>query len=126
MLIPGGGHFYVNNDRNKFVKTFAGSVLLITAMVFLSNAIQNVRGYSLPQGLCLGSFLLIILVPLFHSGQKAAYLHNNMIENTAQYNARRAMILGSDDARLGKIQKMRDEGLISEQEYQRKKKDLSL
>ena len=34
MLIPGGGHFYVNNDRNKFVKTFAGSVLLITAMPY--------------------------------------------------------------------------------------------
>jgi len=48
ILIPGAGHFYVNNDRNTFVKTLTGSVLLITAMIFLSNAIQNIRGYSLP------------------------------------------------------------------------------
>lgn len=125
MLIPGAGHFYLNNDRNRFVKTLTGSVLLITAMVFLSNAIQNIRGYSLPQGLCLGSLLLAILVPLVLSGQKSAHLHNNMVENTAQYNARRATLQGRDDGKLGKIQKMRDEGLISEQEYQRKKKDLS-
>lgn len=126
MLVPGTGHLYVENDRNRFVKTFIGGVLLITVMVFLSNAIQDIRGYSLPQGLCLGSFLLILFVPLFLSGQKAAHLHNNLIESTAHYDIRRATVQGSDDVRLGKIQKMRDEGLISEQEFQKKKNDLSL
>lgn len=126
MLIPGAGYLYVDNDRNRFIKTLAGGLLLITAMVFLSSAIQNVRGYSLPQGLCTGSLLLIVLVPLFLTGQKTAHLHNNMIDNTAHYNVRRTTAQGSDDAKLGKIQKMRDEGLISEQEYQKKKKDLSL
>jgi len=110
MVIQGAGHFYVNNDRNTFVKTLASGVLLITAMIFLSNAIQNIRGYSLPQGFCLGGLLLVILVPLFLSGQKAAHLHNNMVENTAQYNARRATVQGSDNGKFGKIQKMRDEG----------------
>ena len=126
MLLPGGGHFYVNNDRNRFIKTLAGSFLLITAMVFLSNAVQNIRGYSLPQGLCLGSLLLVILVPLFLSGQKAAHLHNIMLEGTAHYNVHRARVQGDDNARLEKIQKLRDEGLISEHEYQKKKRDLSL
>lgn len=127
MLIPGGSYFYVNHDRNRFVKTLAGSALLITVMVFLSNAvqIQNIRGYSLPQGICLGSLLLVILVPLFLSGQKAVHLHNNMLESTAHYNVRRAAVQGSKDVKLGKIQKMHDDGLISEQEYQKRRKDLS-
>lgn len=125
MLIPGAGYLYVDNDRNRFIKTLAGGVLLITAMVFLSNAVQNIRGYSLPQGLCTGSLLLIVFIPLFLAGQKTAHLHNNMMENNAQYNVHRTASQGSDDAKLGKIQRMRDEGLISEQEYQKKKDDLS-
>jgi len=54
----------VENDRSRFFKTFIGGVLLITVMVFLGNAIQNIRGYLLPQGLCMGSLLSVILVPL--------------------------------------------------------------
>ena len=125
MLIPGAGYLYVDNDRNRFIKTLVGGGLLITVMIALSNAIQHIRGYSLPQGLCTGSLLLIVLVPLFLIGQKTAHLRNNMIDDTAQYNTRRTTSLGSDDARLAKVQKMRDEGLISEQEYQKKKKGLS-
>ena len=125
MLIPGAGYLYVENDRNRFVKTFIGGVLLITIAVFLSNAIQNIRGYPLPQGLCAGGLLLIILVPLFLAGQRIAHLHNNMINDTEHFNVRRARVQGDDDARLKKIQTMRDEGLISEQEYQKKKRDLS-
>jgi hypothetical protein len=92
----------VNNDCNRFVEILAGSVLLITAMAFLSDAIQNTRGYSLPQGLWPGSLLLVIFVPLFLCGQKAAHLHNNMIESTARYNVRRAAVAGSDDVKLGR------------------------
>lgn len=125
-LLPGAGYLYVENDRNRFIKTFIGGVLLITVMVFLSNAIQNIRGYPLPQGLCMGSLLLVILVPLFLIGQKTARLHNNMINDAAHYNVRRTREQGGDDTRLERIQKMRDEGLISEQEYQNKKRDLSL
>jgi hypothetical protein len=125
MLIPGAGYLYVDNDRNRFIRTLAGGILLITVMVFLGNAIQNIQGYSLPQGLCTGSLLLVVFLPLFLIGQKTAQLRNNMIDNTANYNVRRASLDGSDDAKLGKIQKMRDEGLISEQEYQNKRKDLS-
>jgi hypothetical protein len=49
-----------------------------------------------------------------------------MINDAAHYDVRRARVQGDDDAKLEKIQKMRDEGLISEQEYQKKKKNLSL
>lgn len=125
MLIPGSGYLYVEGDRGRFIKIFIGGALLIAAMVGLSVAIQHVRGYSLPQGLCTGALLLVVWVPLFLAGQKAAHLHNSMMDDTAQYNTRRTASQGSDDAKLGKIQKMRGEGLISEQEYQKKKDDLS-
>lgn len=125
MLIPGAGYLYVDNDRSRFIKTLAGGVLLIIAMVFLGNAIQGIRGYSLPQGLCISILLLIVLVPLFLIGQKTAHLHNNKIDSNAYYNLRRTESQGDDSAKLGKIQNMRDEGLISEQEYQKKRKDLS-
>lgn len=125
MLIPGAGYLYVEDDRGRFIKTFAGGVLLIVVMVGLGSAIQNIRGYSLPQGLCTGALLLIVFVPLFLIGQKTAHLHNNMINDTAQYDTRRTASQGSDDEKLGKIQKMRDDGLISEQEYQKKKNNLS-
>jgi len=126
MLLPGAGYLYVENDRRRFFRTLIGWALLITVMFFLGNAIQNIRGYFLPQGLCIGSLLLAVLVPLFLAGQKTAHLHNNMINDAAHYDVRRARIQGDNNARLEKIRKMRDEGLISEQEYERKKKDLSL
>jgi len=125
MLIPGAGYLYVDNDRNRFIKTFIGGILLIAVMVTLSNAIQNIRGYSLPQGICTGSLLLIVLVPLFLIGQKSANMHNNMIDSTAQYNTHRAPSKDNGEAGSGKLQKMRDEGLISEQEYQKKKNNIS-
>lgn len=126
MFVPGSGYLYVDNDRNRFIKTFIGAGLLITAVIFLGNAIQNIRGYPLSQGPCTGILLLIIFVPLFLTGQKIAHQHNDMIENTSHYNEHRAASQGSDDAKLEKIQKMRDEGLISDQEYQKKKRDMSL
>lgn len=125
MLIPGSGYLYVEGDRGRFIKIFIGGALLIAVLAGLSIAIQNVRGYPLPQGLCSGALLLVVWVPLFLAGQKTARLHNSMMDDTAQYNTRRAALQGSNDAKLGKIQKMRDEGLISEQEFQKKKDDLS-
>ena len=126
MFLPGSGHLYVKNDHNRFIKTFIGGGLLIAILIVLGNAIQNIRNYSLPQGLCTGILLLVVLVPLFLNGQKMAHLHNEMIDNTAYYDKRRVASQGNDDAKLEKLQKMRDEGLISEMEFQKKKKsDLS-
>jgi hypothetical protein len=125
MLVPGSGYLYVDNDRARFLKTFIGGILLIAVMLALGNAIQNIRGYSLPQGLCIGILLLLVFVPLFVMGQKTAHVHNTGLDEATHYNAQRQTTQGTDDAQLGKIQKMRDEGLISEQEYQTKKGRLS-
>lgn len=88
----------MENNRSRFFKTSIGGVLLITVMVFFGNAIQNIRGYLLPQGLYMGSLLLVILVPLFLTGQKTAYLHNYMINDAVHYNVRRVRVLGDDNA----------------------------
>jgi len=91
-------------------------------MVLLGNAIQHSKGYSLPQGLCMGILLLIVLVPLFLSGQKTANRHNLVTGNANLYNARQQ---GSDDAQLAKNQSLRDKGMISEQEYDSRKSGIS-
>jgi len=125
MLVPGSGYLYVENDRNRFIKTLVGGVALIVVMVTLGNAIQNTRGFSLPQGLCTGILLLILFVPLFLIGQKTANSHNKMLDNTAHYDLHRPASQGSNEAKLDKLQKMRDEGLVSEKVYQKKKDEIS-
>jgi len=126
MLLPGAGYLYVDNDRNRFIRIFIGGTLLIVVLVVLGNAIQNIRGYSIPNGICIGILLLIVFVPLFLTGQKTAHMHNHMLDNTAHYDEHRPRSQGDNDAGLAKNQKMRDEGLISEQEYQKRKNDLSV
>ena len=125
MLVPGSGYLYVENDRNRFIKTLVGGVALIVVAVTLGNAIQNTRGFSLPQGLCTGILLLILFVPLFLIGQKTANSHNKMLDNTAHYDLHRPASQGSNEAKLDKLQKMRDEGLVSEKVYQKKKDEIS-
>ena len=125
MLLPGSAYLYVDNQRAQFFKTLIAGILVIAAMLALGNAIQNIRGYSLPQGVCTGILLLIVFVPLFLIGQKTAHIHNNGIEKSARYNAQRQSTQGTDNVQLNKFQQMRDEGLISDQEYQSKKNRLS-
>jgi len=122
MLIPGSVYLYVDNDRGRFTKTLIGAIAAIVVMVLLGNAIQHSKGYSLPQGLCMGILLLIVLVPLFLSGQKTANRHNLVTGNANLYNARQQ---GSDDAQLAKNQSLRDKGMISEQEYDSRKSGIS-
>lgn len=124
-LLPGSVHIFVDNNRGQFIKTLLGGILLIAAMFTLGNAIQNTRGYSLPQGLCTGILLLLVLVPLFLMGQRTANLRNRETDSTSQYNSKRQTMGGTDQIQLEKLQKMRDEGLISDQEYQKKKRNLS-
>jgi hypothetical protein len=125
MLFPGSAYLYVDNDRARFFKTLIAGIALIAAMLTLGNAIQNIRGYSFPQGVCTGILLLIVFVPLFVMGQKTAHLHNNGMEKSARYNAQRQKAQGTEDVQLNKFQQMRDEGLISDQEYQVRKNRLS-
>jgi hypothetical protein len=118
MLVPGSGYWYVNQDRTHFMKTLILGIAAIAAMIVVGTSLQKTTGFPLPQGLCVGILLLIVLVPLFMNGQKAAVHHNFVIDNASLYTARQH---GNNDAQLTRNQHLRDKGLISEQEYDSRK-----
>ena len=51
MLIPGSSSLFVNKDWRKFILFFIVYSFAIVAAVLLGNNIQNVREYTLTQGL---------------------------------------------------------------------------
>jgi hypothetical protein len=71
MLVPGSGYWYVDKDRDRSIKIFIIAIGAIAVIVVVSNILQNTTGFPLPQGLCMGILLLMVLVPLFRNGQTA-------------------------------------------------------
>ena len=122
MLIPGSGYWYVDHDREHFIKTLLVGIAAIAALIVIGIVIQNRTGFPLPQGLCIGILLLFALVPLFRQGQQAAIHHNLILDNAAMYNTRQH---GNAESQLAKNQRLRDGGYISEQEYDSRKDNIS-
>lgn len=122
MLVPGSGYWYVDQDRERFIKTLIVGIAAIAAMIVLGTILQKTTGFPLPQGVCVGILLLFVLVPLFRNGQKAAFHHNFVMDNASLYTARQH---GTDEAQLARNQNMRDKGLISEQEYDSRKDNIT-
>jgi hypothetical protein len=122
VLVPGSGYWYVDQDRARFIKTLIIGVVAIAGVIVLGALIQNTTGFPLPQGLCPGVLLLGVLVPLFLGGQRAA-VHHNSIQNTADVFVTRQG--GTHDSQVAKNQSLRDKGLISEQEYNSRKENLT-
>lgn len=122
MLLPGSGYWYVDRDRERFIKTLIVGIAAIAALIVLGTIFQNTTGYPLPQGLCIGILLLIVLVPLFQNGQKAANHHNFVLDNAAAYTTRQP---GTSAAQLARNQSLRDKGYISEQEYDSRKDSIA-
>jgi hypothetical protein len=118
MLVPGSGYWYVDRDRGRFIKTLIIGIAAIAALIVVGTILQSTTGFPLPQGLCIGILLLIVLVPLFQQGQRAANHHNFVQDNAGMYNARQP---GNDEKQLARNQNLRDKGLISEQEYDSRK-----
>jgi hypothetical protein len=122
VLVPGLGSWYVDHDRGRFVRTLIFGIAAIAALIVVGTIIQNTTGFPMPQGVCIGLLLLIVLVPLFQSGQKTAVHHNFVQDNAGLYTARQH---GSDDAQLTRNQHLRDKGYISEQEYDSRKDSIT-
>ncbi len=122
MLVPGSGYWYVDEDRGHFIKTLLIEIAAIVAMVVVGTTLQKTTGFPLPQGACVGMLLLIVLVPLFLNGQKAAIHHNFVIDNASLYTGRQH---GTGEAQLARNQQLRDKGMISEQEYDSRKDNLT-
>lgn len=122
MLVPGSGYWYVDRDRGRFIKTLVIGVAAIAALIVLGVLIQNTTGFPLPQGLCPGVLLLIVLVPLFLRGQKAAIHHNFVLDSAVAYTARQR---GTSEAQIAKNESLREKGYISEQEYDSRRDNLT-
>ena len=112
VLIPGSSQLYVNNDKAKFFRAFVFGAIALTVAVLLGSLIQNTRGYSLPQGVCMGSLVTAVAAVLFISGRRVAGERNSEKDNAAYYNSMRR---DSHEAKQTAAKKAQDEGLASEQ-----------
>ncbi|HEX5944344.1 MAG TPA: hypothetical protein VFY66_18825 [Anaerolineales bacterium] len=122
VLIPGSSQLYVRNNWLRFILFFVVYSLVIFSATLLGNNIQNVREYTLPQGLCTGTLLLGILGFLFYSGMKMASERNSETDSAAHYESMRTHVSKDDPiARLAKLQRQRDEGLISSEQQEAKR-----
>ena len=121
-LVPGSGYWYVAKDRERFIRTLIFGVAAFAVMILLGTIFQRTSGFPLPQGLCPGILLLLVLAPLFRSGHKAAIHHNSVLGVADQYTARQT---GSNDAQLEKNQHLRDKGMISAQEFDSRKESIN-
>jgi len=122
MLVPGSAYWYVDQDRERFIKTLIMGIAAIAALVVVGTIIQNTTGFPLPQGACIGILLLFVLVPLFQKGQKAAIQHNFVLDSANLYTSRQK---GNDKAQFARNQDLRDKGYISEQEYESRKDNIA-
>jgi predicted permease len=121
MLVPGSVNIYIKKNWRKFILTFAGMIIVLAIVIWAGVSLQGSRSFSLPQGVCPGVLALIVLVPLFLNGLNAAREYNKILEDKVLYDSRKPVSQDDDDEQLKKIQKMRDEGLISEQQYNTRK-----
>jgi hypothetical protein len=125
MLVPGSGHMYVGNNVGKFILFFVVYSLVIFGAVLMGNNIQMVEQYTLPQGLCTSTLLLAIFAFLFYSGMKMASERNSQTDSSDHYQSLRPSVSKDDPvARLAKLQRQRDEGLISNEQQETKKAEI--
>lgn len=126
MLIPGSSHLYVSNNWLKFILFFIGDLLMIYVAVLLGTSIQAMREYTLPQGMCMGILLFGVFAFLFYSGMKKASIRNGDTDSAAYYQSMRHSNISKDDpvSRLAKLQRQRDEGLISNEQQEAKKAEI--
>lgn len=117
MLVPGSVYIYIRKEWRKFILTFVGVELVLAIFIWLGISIQSARYFNALQGLCPGILALFVMVPLFIAGQRAATEHNKILEDEVLYHSHQPVIQEDDNDQLKRIQKMRDEGLISEQQY---------
>ena len=124
-LIPGSSQLYVRNNWPRFILFIVVYSLVIFGAVMLGNNIQDVREYTLPQGLCTSTLLLGIFAFLFYSGMKMASERNSQTDSAAHYESMRTHVSKDDPiARLAKLQRQRDEGLISSEQQEAKRVEI--
>ena len=125
MLVPGSINAYVKKKWRKFILTFVGMEIVLAIAIWVGLSLQSARSFSFPQGVCPGVLALVVLVPLFLNGMNAARELNKNLDDEVLYQSRKPVNLDNEDEQLQKIQRMRDEGLISEQQYNTQKSKIA-
>ena len=125
VLIPGSSHLFVSKDWGKFILFFIVYSSMIFAAVLFGINIQNLRAYTLPQGLCTGILLVGVLAFLFYTGMREASGRNREIDSAAYYHSQRTDTSKGDRiSKLANLQRQRDEGLISSEEQEVQKAEV--
>jgi hypothetical protein len=126
VLIPGSSHLYVANNWPRFILFFIVNSIIIIVTLSLGNNLQTASRSNLPQGLCTGVLLLIVLGVMFYTGMKMALSRNAETDSAAHYQSLRHQKPSNDDpvARLARLQRQRDEGLISTEQQDAKKAEI--
>jgi hypothetical protein len=121
MLVPGSINIFFKKGWKRFLLTFVGMEIVLAIVIWVGISLQGTRSFNVPQGLCPGALSLVVLVPLFLNGFKTATENNKIQSDKALYQSRKPESADNDDEQLKKIQTMRDEGLISKQQYEARK-----
>jgi len=118
IIIPGSSHLYVSGDWSKFIPYFVVYSLMILFAVLMGNNIQELKQYTLPQGLCTGILLVGVFTFLFYNGMKEAVNRDSEIDSAAYYQSMRTDLSEGEDpiTKLANIQRQREEGLISKEQ----------
>ena len=125
MLIPGSSHLFVNKDWGKFILYFILYSFALVFAVLVGNTIQDIREYTLPQGLCTGTLFVGVLAFLFYTGMRISTARNREIDSAAYYHSKRTDTSKGDRvAKLANLQRQRDEGWISSEEQETKKTEI--
>jgi len=125
MLVPGSANIYIKKQWRKFILTFTGMVIVLAIVIWVGVSLQGTRSFNLHQGLCPGVLALFVLVPLFLNGLNMAREYNKVLEYKVLQDSRKPVSQDNNDEQLKKIQKMRNEGLISEQQYDTRKSKIA-
>ena len=122
VLLPGSAHIYVRKERKPFIVTFIIAIVALSLAIWIGIQIQNVQSFQMIQGICPGSFVLIILAIFFKQGLDIATENNTRLVSQEQY--QKSRYHASKDEKIEKIEQLKDNGLISDEQYNIRKEQI--
>jgi hypothetical protein len=79
VLIPGISHLYVSRDWISFIGAFIINAFILVLAVAAGGIAQAAPRASLPQGVCTGILLTLVVVGMFAGGFNLARKNNDLI-----------------------------------------------
>ena len=123
VLLPGSAHIYVRKERKPFFVTFIIAIAALVLAIWIGIQIQNVQSFNMIQGICPGTLILIIVAIFFRQGLNIATEYNTRLVSQEQY--QKSRYHASKDEKMKKIDQLKDDGLISDEQYNTRKDQIS-